>query len=72
MSRSIFPDHEQVRLPRPQAPAMTPAGFVACLVPLFPGQDAATMNWIYQQAFAKAQAVAQPSILERDLLGYWN
>jgi hypothetical protein len=42
------------------------------MVPVFPGQNVETLNWIYQQALAKAQAVAQPSILERDLLGYWN
>lgn len=72
MSRGIFPDPERIRLPRPQAPAMSPAAFVGCLVPVLPGQSAETLNWIYQQVFAKAQAVAQPSILERDLLGYWN
>jgi hypothetical protein len=27
---------------------------------------------IYQLAFQEAQAVARPSILERDLLGVWN
>lgn len=72
MSRRIFPDPERIRLPRPPAVAMAPAAFVACMVPVFPGQNAETLNWIYQQVFAKAQAIAQPSILERDLLGYWN
>jgi hypothetical protein len=27
---------------------------------------------VYQRAFAEAQAVVRPSILERDLLGSWN
>jgi hypothetical protein len=27
---------------------------------------------IYQMAYQEAQAVARPSILERDLLGVWN
>jgi hypothetical protein len=27
---------------------------------------------IYQMAFQQAQAVAQPSLLERDLLAVWN
>jgi hypothetical protein len=29
-------------------------------------------QWLYLQAFQEAQRVAQPSILERDLLGVWN
>ena len=42
-----------------------------CLPPLAPAQ------WLYQQAlyqwaFAQAQLVVRPSILERDLLGVWN
>jgi hypothetical protein len=27
---------------------------------------------LYAKAFAEAQAVVQPSIVERDLLGVWN
>lgn len=72
MSRFTFPEQDRFRLPQPPAPQMTPAGFVACLVPIFDGQSAEQLNWIYQQAFEKAQAVARPSILERDLLGFWN
>jgi hypothetical protein len=29
-------------------------------------------QWVYQQAFEAAQAVARPSLPERDLLGVWN
>ncbi len=65
---------ENYRLPRPAAPAITPAGFVLCPLPLH-GQTPQQCWWqqcLYQLAFEQAVAVAQPSLLERDLLGVWN
>ncbi len=72
MSRFVFPESERFQLPQPPAPQPTPAGFVLCNVPVFPGQSIEQLQWIYQQAFEKAQAAVRPSILERDLLGFWN
>lgn len=72
MSRFPLPEQDRFRLPQPPEPGMTPEGFVGVLVPVFPGQTVEQLNSIYQQAFAKAQAVAATSIFERDLLGFWN
>lgn len=72
MSRFSLPEYERFRLPQPPDPSVTPEGFAAIQVPVFPGQTVEQLNWIYQQAFEKAQAVARTSILERDLLGFWN
>ncbi len=63
------------RLPQPAAPGLQPAAF--CLYPLgaMPGMAAGQwllMQQIYQAAFAEAQAVARPSLPERDLLAVWN
>lgn len=61
-----------VRLPRPAAPVFNMASFVPCAVPC---PDPGLSLWqqeLYRWAFAQAQAVAQPSILERDLLAVWN
>jgi hypothetical protein len=44
---------------------MLPAGNV-------PAEQWAWQCALYQWAFNEAQAVVQPSILERDLLGVWN
>ena len=57
---------------------MTPPPNVAfVLVPLASLPPLTPAQWIYQQAlyqwaFAQAQQVMRPSILERDLLGVWN
>lgn len=72
MSRFSVPEQDRFRLPQPPDPGVTPEGFVGMLVPVFPGQTAEQLNSIYQEAFAKAQAVTRSSILERDLLGFWN
>jgi hypothetical protein len=68
-------ESDAIRLPRPPAPAPSPAGFALCPAALFPG--ACPEQWLWQQylyhrAFEIAQAVAQPSLPERDLLGVWN
>jgi hypothetical protein len=66
---------EIIRLPRPLQPLIAPDAFVLCPVGCAPGADA--VQWLCQQAlyrwaFEQAQAVARPSILERDLLAAWN
>jgi hypothetical protein len=66
---------ESPRLPHPAAPAMSLAGFVACPVQVIHGLVGNWQAWqqaVYLAAFAEAQAVARPSLLERDLLGVWN
>ena len=72
MRRQLFPPPPaEVRLPRPPAPAPDPQNFMLWAVPCDAGSWAAH-QWLYEQAFARAQAVVRPSILERDLLGVWN
>ncbi|MCI0463968.1 MAG: hypothetical protein L0Z62_44105 [Gemmataceae bacterium] len=66
---------EAVRLPRPPAPGITPAGFALFAAATFPGhcpEQWLWQQWLYQRAFEIAQEVARPSLLERDLLGVWN
>jgi len=63
------------RLPRPPAPSIQPGSFVVCPLALLQGLTLAQLlhQWsVYQIAFAEAQAVAQPSLLDRDLLAVWN
>ena len=59
-------------LPRPPQPAPAPQAFVLCPIVGSNFQQFQIQQWLYQRAFEEAQAVAQPSILERDLLGVWN
>ncbi|HMF11171.1 MAG TPA: hypothetical protein VKE94_02665 [Gemmataceae bacterium] len=76
MSRQRLPGNEEiVRLPNPRPPAVASDAFVACPLGASPAVD--PVQWLCQQAlyrwaFEQAQAVARPSILERDLLGVWN
>jgi len=66
---------QPIRLPRPAAPAITPAGFVMISPALLPAVSPEQRCWqqcLYQQAFERAQAELTPSIVERDLAGYWN
>jgi len=67
---------DRLLLPTPPPPTPEPDAFL--LFPLHllsthqtPNQMAAQQA-LYQWAFAQAQAVVAPSILERDLLGVWN
>jgi len=53
-----------------RTPLASSCNFVLVPVACLPG--AAPSLGIYQQALKEAQAVARPSILERDLLGVWN
>lgn len=63
---------EQIRLPRPAAPAIMPGAFAMCPVICSSPAQLMWQQWVYQQAFAQAQAVVTPSLPERDLLGVWN
>jgi hypothetical protein len=76
MARRVFEaDAEYIRLPRPPEPKVIPGHFVMCPLAGLPGQSPqlwCLQQWLYQQAFLLAQAVARPSILERDLLAVWN
>jgi len=57
------------KLPVPAEPQPRPEAFQLCPLPvaLAPWQQE-----LYARAFAEAQAVARPSLPERDLLGVWN
>jgi hypothetical protein len=76
MNRRLFPAEVRVaQLPKPPAPPITADAF--CLVPVacLPGltvDQLLLQQWIYLRAFEQAQAVVQPSLPERDLLGVWN
>ena len=71
----LLDQFERYCLPHPPAPAITPAGFMVCPVALLRGLTVAQQAWqwlVYQAALEQAQAVARPSLLERDLLAVWN
>jgi hypothetical protein len=63
---------ENIRLPRPQTPPLNPANFLLCSVPCVHPMQATWQHELYQWAYAQAQAVAAPSILERDLAASLN
>jgi hypothetical protein len=62
---------DRFHLPEPPAPQPGPDAFVlvprSCLPPQSPESEA-----LYRWALAQAQAVARPSLPERDLLAVWN
>jgi hypothetical protein len=63
------------RLPAPPPPPLNPSAFMLCPVFMLPALASDLENArraLYEHALAKAQAVAAPSLLERDLLGVWN
>jgi hypothetical protein len=63
------------RLPAPPPPAPAAGAFVLVPFACFPSVTPEQASWqqaLYQWAFDEAQAVARPSLLERDLLGVWN
>lgn len=67
MFRKRIQELTPIVLPRPNATIQVQS-FLACPV----GALNPVQQWLYQKAFEEAQAVARPSILERDLLGIWN
>jgi hypothetical protein len=68
MHRHRFQDLlDSPRLPRPPAPPVPVNAFLVCFAVLHPAQQQ-----LYQLAFEQAQAVARPSLPERDLLAVWN
>lgn len=74
MNRHRYLAETEVRLPQPPAPAPSAQTFMLCSPALLPGlgvEQWLVMQWLYQQAFAEAQAVVKPSVLERDLSS-WN
>lgn len=63
------------RLPAPPPPAPAADAFVCfptAALPRRSPEQAAAQQSLYEWALAEAQAVVQPSILERDLIGVWN
>jgi hypothetical protein len=68
---TMMNEPEPILLPQPPVP-VNAGGFVLVPVPLMSVQQWTFQQWLYQRAFEMAQAVARPSILERDLLGVWN
>jgi hypothetical protein len=78
MPRHRFLEFFEVQIiPRSQA-ASHPVGvgaFCACPMALLSATGGVPAPWqmsLYQRAFAEAQAVLRPSIIERDLLANWN
>lgn len=65
-------EQEPIKLPRPAPRPLDLAQFLLCGVPC----PSPALGWmqqeLYRWAFAQAQAVIQPSIVERDLVGVWN
>jgi hypothetical protein len=71
----MLSEAETYRLPRPAVPVMAPHAFTPCPSMLLSGlspEFLSCQQWIYQMALQQAQAVVQPSLLERDLLAVWN
>ncbi|MBY0526508.1 MAG: hypothetical protein K2R98_24145 [Gemmataceae bacterium] len=61
--------------PQPSEQPAVPNAFTLCPMAVIGSASAAQMMMmqeLYRQALAEAQAVARPSILERDLLAVWN
>jgi hypothetical protein len=66
---------EYYRIPKPPPPQPAPTSLVVCPLFLIQGQSLQQCLWqqqLYRIALEQAQAVAQPSLLERDLLAVWN
>jgi len=73
--RNLPQDVVTYRLPRPADLPITASGFSAFPVILLQDMSLAQLaaNFsIYRMAFEQARIDIQPSLLERDLLGFWN
>jgi hypothetical protein len=73
MRLSRFPQNPY-RLPQPPAPAPQPGSFLLVPLALMPVtlEQLQVQFILYRAALEEAQAVARPSLPERDLLGVWN
>jgi hypothetical protein len=58
----------------PAGAAPSGQGFVLCPLALQQGWQGAVCPWqdVYRLAYAQAQAVVRPSVLERYQVKYWN
>jgi hypothetical protein len=66
---------EPILLPQPPLPEPQIGSFIICPVVLCQGLTPIQYGWqwmIYQIAYQQAQAIARPSLPERDLLAVWN
>jgi hypothetical protein len=65
---------DHYRLPEPPASPVTGNSFIVCPAVLFQGSQGwqPWQVYLYQQALARAQAAARPSLADRDWLGVWN
>jgi hypothetical protein len=76
MRRKLFSVEVRMnQLPRPPAPDISPTAFALWPVgwPLgLTVEQILIQQWLYLCAFEQAQAVARPSLPERDLLAFWN
>jgi len=73
--RELPHDVVAYRLPKSPPIAITAHGFCACPAGLMQGLTAGEIMArvvAYQLAFEQAQIEATPSLLERDLLGFWS
>lgn len=63
----------ELRLPKPPHVSIMPGAFVLCAASANLSVDQwYWQQFVYQQAYERAQAIVRPSLLERDLLGVWN
>jgi hypothetical protein len=76
MSHHRFQDpFDSYHPPQPPIPVPASGSFVACPAALVQALSPAQHLWqcsLYQLAFEQAQAMARPSIVERDLHSCWN
>jgi hypothetical protein len=75
MYRNRIPgEAASISLPQPPTPMMAVHAFVLCpvVLPAANWPQMMAQQWLYQRAFEEAQAVARPSLPERDLLAVWN
>ena len=73
--RNLPQDIVSYRLPKPPPTAISAQGFCACPAVLMQGLTAGEIMArmaAYQLAYEQAQIEASPSLLERDLLGFWS
>jgi len=73
--RNLPQDVVAYRLPKPPETGISAQGFCACPAVLMQGLTAGEIMArvaAYQFAFEQAQIEASPSLLERDLLGFWS